>query len=217
MQVPRWDEYIRLLPINLWRTALCRHCRSAMTRLALTGNGILDNCPQSFKQNCQFSGVIMQKKTISLVRYLLIRTDRANESRCHLHRIALGRSAFDDISFARHLVEENYLRCVKVGGVNVSRLFGSEDMGVSGRLLRTCSTKQNVLMRTFSVSFCVPRMSLKTFLVLWTRHSQAKPLSASRMSSWRFQFSMHEINSMAEPTKFVPLSDQMTKDVPAEQ
>ena len=28
------------------------------------------------------------------------------------------------------------------------------------------------------------------------------------------QFSMHEINSLAEPTKIVPLSDQMTEGVP---
>ena len=54
---------------------------------------------------------------------MLVRSQGANESRWHLHRIALRRSAFDDWNSARNIVAQSHLRGVQVGSDSAYRLW----------------------------------------------------------------------------------------------
>ena len=142
-----------------------------------------------------------------------------------------------DWSFALNLVAENYLRGVQVWSDSALTLRGLSDRRIWVWAEKKSETVQLIktwLWDFFSELSCSQKI-IKTFWVLLMSLSHTHPHLhdeerwvdwVSRLgfyerygfySAWRFQFSLHEITSLTQPTKFVPLSEQMTKGVPPEQ
>ena len=101
------------------------------------------------------------------------------------------------------------------------QIFGSSLAGVIGRAFNVCSTRHIVVVNTSSVKDRFPRIDTIAFLQHLTNLSQTPSkcgapggLNFQTMFFWAkpdvisslFQELIYSFNSLADPTKFVPLS-----------